>query len=260
MLTIYAPPNKAESKCWEIFNPLFNGGWPNVTIERGYKKQKGPGMFWGFVGDNMKLILQYQENGETWYFADMPYFGRYKYWRIIKNKLHANTNNINWPDNRWLSHNITLHDWNDKGDHILICPSSPTMTKFYYGYDDKEWIKKTIDTLKKHTDRPIRVRHKPRGNGTSGPAAALIPFEEDIKGAHAIVTSVSIAAIEAAIMGIPVFCNPLSGAGLIGLSNITKIETPFYPNRQKWLNNLCYSQFTPEEIQKGMVYEILSNS
>lgn len=265
MLTIYVPSNKLDSKCWQVFNPLLNEGWPDTEVMYEYIKQDTPGMFWGFVGGNMQMIKRYEEDGDhDWYFADMPYFGRWNgnddqkvYWRIIKNALHMTPSRKCYDDDRWKAHNIDLYDWNDKGEHILVCPSSITMTRYYYNYDDSIWVDSVISELKKHTDRPIRVRNKPRGKGTSGPSVALVPFADDLKDAHAVVTSVSMAAVEAAVLGIPGFCHPSNAASMVNLTNLSQIEKPIYPNRKKWLNNLCYNQFTPEEMQDGLAYKIL---
>ena len=270
MLTIYAPPNKPESKCWNVFRPLLNGGWPDVEVVHNYELQDNDGICWGFVGCNEEIMRVYAKYGEQdFYFADMPYFGRWSayheavnpgrefYWRIIKNGVHMSSDLKDYPNDRWDAHNLDLHEWNDKGDHILVCPSSVIMTKHHYTYDDHTWTEGVVAKLKQHTDREIRIRQKPRGKGTSGPAAALIPFAADIKNAHAIVTSVSMSAVEAAILGVPGFCHPANAASAINLYDLGQIEKPIYPDRQKWLNNLCYNQFTPSEIQSGFAYKVL---
>jgi hypothetical protein len=43
------------------------------------------------------------------------------------------------------------------------------------------WLTDTITKIKKLTDRPIVVREKPRGRGTSGPSEAKIPLAEQLK-------------------------------------------------------------------------------
>ena len=114
--------------------------------------------------------------------------------------------------------------------------------------------------LKKHTDRPIRIRHKPRRKGTSGPAAALISLKEDLENCHAMVTSVSMAAIEAVINGVPVFTNEHSPCAPVGLQDVCKIDEPIRPSREEWAYSWAYAQFTPKEIESGLAYEILNDS
>ena len=269
-LTIYVPSNKEDSKCWKIFNPILVG-WPDVEIVNDYVKRNTPGMVWGFVGRNESIVKQYiNDKINDWFFSDMPYFGRWTsydesidpksdfYWRIIKNKIHADNVLKHYPDDRWKAHNIDLKDWNFKGKHILVCPSSSTMTRFTTGMTDDSWLETTLNKLSTLTDRPIKVRFKPRGKGRSGPDVALIPFSEDLKNAHAVVTSVSMCAVEAIIEGIPAFCHTASPAAPMGNTYLNNIENPSYLDRQDWLNYLSYNQFTSAEIASGMAYEILN--
>jgi hypothetical protein len=114
------------------------------------------------------------------------------------------------------------------------------------------WLECTLQTLRKFTDRPIKVRHKPRGGGTSGPAAALIPFAEEARNAHAVVTTLSMAAVEAACLGIPVFCHEQGPARPIALTDLSLIESPIKPDRNAWLNTLSYFQFTEKELSQGI--------
>ena len=114
-----------------------------------------------------------------------------------------------------------------------------------------------MDKLKRVTDRPIRLRHKPRGRGTSGPSEATVPLSEDLKDAWACVTSCSISAVEAVCMGIPVFCDKKSFAEPMGNLNLEDIEDPYYTGPEPWLYSLAYQQFTPEEIENGRAVEIL---
>ena len=123
--------------------------------------------------------------------------------------------------------------------------------------DVKMWVQMITLGLRKNTDRPIEVRYKPRGKGTSGPAAALIPFAEQARDAHCVVTSISLCALEAQLLGIPTICHPDSFASDISSTRLDEIENPKRVDTQQWFNNLAYSQFTQDEIASGLAYEIL---
>jgi hypothetical protein len=222
--------------------------------------ETGPSFFWGFVGKNYHLVKEHIRLGLKWYFTDMPYWGRWNglkeavnpnmdfYWRIVPNATHVTWVN-DYPDDRFKQLGVEVHDWKTRGDHILVCPSSPTMERFI---GRPGWTEQTVATLKRYTDRPIKIRHKPRARGTSGPAAARVPFAEDARNAHAVVTSVSMSAVEAACLGIPVFTHEQGPASPIALWDLSKIETPIRPDRTKWLNTLSYYQFTEKEIRQGI--------
>jgi hypothetical protein len=107
-----------------------------------------------------------------------------------------------------------------------------------------------MEQIKRYTDRPIQLRHKPRGRGTSGPSEAKVPLSEDLKEAWCVVTSCSIAAVEAMCEGIPVFCDNKSFAVDVGNIELADIENPYYGGPEPWLYSLAYQQFTPEEFYK----------
>ena len=72
-----------------------------------------------------------------------------------------------------------------------------------------------------------------------------------------MVTSISLCAMEAQILGIPTICHPDSFAADISSTRLEEIENPKRVDIQQWLNNLAYSQFTQNEIASGLAYEIL---
>ena len=223
------------TKCLEAFSKYTN----NIV-------------FWGT--NDSKSIKQHNE----YYFIDMPYFDKLRshfnepgkeYWRICKNCLQINTIQ-NTDETRFKSFNININDWNDKGNKIVVLPSSGSVE---YYYNQSNWLSQTLDTIKKYTNRPIIIRRK-------GPSMGLIhkkPLYEDIKDAHAVITLTSIAGIEAARLGIPVFCHEQSAAAPIGLHDLSKIESPIYPDRTKWLNSLANNVFTLEEIRNGTFKEFV---
>ena len=265
MLTIYAPLDKPNSKAWEVFNAVKKS-WPSQVVINNNRQATDAlsnSMFWGFTYNNLEMIKKLETRKHQFWFTDTPYFGRFDnnnllsnnhYWRICKNRIHAQ-HIRDCKSDRFDKFGLKIKAPDFKGDHILVCPSSPTMNT-YLGQPN--WTEDTVKKLKLYTDRPIRVREKPRGNGTSGPAAAKVPLSEDLKNAWACVTSVSISAIEAACMGVPVFCHKDSFARRIGDTNIQGIENPLIGSDiEDWLYSLAYQQFTPEEFENGVAIETL---
>jgi hypothetical protein len=261
-LHLYCPPNK-QSKAYLVINNVRKG-WPKTIDIQNYARTDGPALFWGFVGYNMDLIKDLQRRNKDFYFTDMAYFGRWMnndtkhYWRIIKNECHP-TVHFQRPSDRFDSFNIEVEPWKKDGKHILVCPSSPTMNNFY---NEQNWIQDTVAKLQQHTDRKIIVRNKPRAKGTSGPRAVklggLKTFQEEVKDAWAIVTSVSMCAVESLCMGIPVFTTKYSPVHSLGEQDLSKIETPRYPDfRKTILNSLAYCQFTPQEFADGTARKIM---
>ena len=264
MLTIYAPLKNKKSKAWEVFNGVKKS-WPEQVVVNDNSIATEPlsnSMFWGFVNRNLELVKKLEARKQQYWFTDTPYFGRFDnnnlkhdnhYWRICKNAIHAKYI-PGCKKDRFEKFGIKLKAPDLKGEHILVCPSSPGINQYL---ERPNWTTETVEQIKRYTDRPIKIREKPRGKGTSGPAVATIPIEEDLSNAWCIVTSCSISAIEAVCNGKPVFCDEKSFAQHIGTTNLADIENPMFVSPEDWLYSLSYQQFTPEEFANGTAIEIL---
>jgi hypothetical protein len=149
------------------------------------------------------------------------------------------------PKDRWMALRTPVAPWSEAGKHIVIAKPSATYDAFHRTGD---WLDQTVETLKGHTDRPLVIREK----------LSETPLASDLVGAHALVTHQSNAAVEAVIMGCPVFVDQGSAAALVGLTDLSKIETPIYPDRKPWLCSLGYSQYSEEEITNGVMWRLLA--
>jgi hypothetical protein len=130
------------------------------------------------------------------------------------------------PDDRWNALKTEVRPWARNGRHIVIAAPTPTYSRFHAL---KDWTDTTLDALSRATDRQIVIRGKETKR----------PLQHDLEGAHALVAHGSNAAVEAAILGCPVFVNVISAAALVGLTDLARIDRPIYPERQPWLNALA---------------------
>ena len=150
----------------------------------------------------------------------------------------------------------SIEDWKNNDGHILLCPSSPTVTFRQNHISQEEWITQTGNKLLKYTDRPIRMRNKPRpGNEWWG-----TDIKDELKGAHALVTNMSLSAIDAIKLGIPAFTDIDNIASPVSNTDISIIENPMKPNKEiikEWIDCVVENQFTLEEIRSGVAYETL---
>lgn len=219
---------------------------------------------WGLIGSNALYMHQYPTRH---IFCDMPYNGRLvgenyeeSFWRFCLNGLHDNRQ-LAVPEDRFKLWDKEIKEWNTKGEYILICPSSETMTRTVHGWSVAAWVHQGTESLKAITDKPIKVRHKPRKNGTSGPSVADVPLEEDLANAFAVVTTCSIVSAEAIMAGVPVFTtspNENPAAWCVN-TEFSKINKPHYNSdreRQLLMNNLAYKQFSIAEMRNGTCFNI----
>ena len=134
--------------------------------------------------------------------------------------------------------------------YILICPPSAYVCNFYGIKSAASWLKEKTEEIIKHTDRHIIVREK----------SSNADLNDQIQGAWAVVTCQSTVAIKAIMKGVPSFCDEMSSALPLSLTDISMIENPKIPSEREiinYKNNLIANQFTMTEISKGLVYDIV---
>jgi hypothetical protein len=199
--------------------------------------------------------------------------------------------NHNSPSDRWKriqkEQNIEIKPWRqdryDDSKYILLLLQNPIDTSLNplleRGEKYEEWVSKTIRQIKNITGKKVKVRLHPRfqsrfekfdlseadmisnnydGWNKSNGGNSLY---EDFEKAWACVTFSSNAATEAICEGIPVvnldnssFSWPVSYHTLDILTNPV-IECNF--DRTQWLNDCAYTQWTLDEINKGIVHKRL---
>jgi hypothetical protein len=239
-------------------------GWPGAKPGNRQDVQNTPSAIWGIIENNSYVMKSVDE----YWFWDMPFWGRWTrsgthehYWHVAKNNFDP-TDIRHFPSDRFDKWNVKLDPYSN-GKHILICPSSDTMTLAVVNQTADQWLAYTITELKKHTDRPIKVRYKPRSTGVSGPDAEKLDgstsVQQDLIDAYCVVTTVSLVSLEAQLAGIPTFCHPRSFAVGVSEIDLSKIENPKIADRHRWLNWLAYNQFTEQEIASGVAYDILQD-
>lgn len=152
-----------------------------------------------------------------------------------------------YPDDRWRRLNTPVEPWKKGGRHIVIAAPTAAYANLHRC---ENWLAETVTALAKITDRQLIVRDKEQYRRR--------PLQMDLKDAHALVTHGSNAANESVILGCPVFVHPDCAASLVGQTDLSRIETPVYPDRQPWLSALAYSQFTEAEMTDGTLWRLMT--
>lgn len=199
-------------------------------------------------------IRKWEDAGRPWIYWDRGYArrvfatwlprgenGGFYRWHVNAFQLQALRD---VPGDRWDALKTPVAPWQRGGDHIVIANGSITYDRFHL---TEGWLESTIRLLSRHTKRKILVRDKETQR----------PLADDLKGAHCLVSHGSIAAVEAVIMGCPVFVSSESAAALVGKTDLTEIESPIYPDRAKWLHSLAYCQFDEKELCDGTLWKLI---
>ena len=248
--------------------------WP--AIKKGWQdtQMRPVHFFWGLAGKNIPYIKGCIERNEEWWYVDNGYLTqqitRYPepkihdynktYFRIVKGGLHTKNGKTGSVERLGILEqqgiDVKFKGWSD-GEHILLCPSSPTVTQFINDISQDEWVESVKSELRQHTDRPIKFRNKPR----PGNEWWDTNIKDDLINCHCLITNMSLAAVDAVLNQVPVLTHAHNIAYKMSINNLPNINTPYKPSRKEvepWLNMLSHNQFTIPEIEDGTAYRILN--
>ena len=189
---------------------------------------------------------------------------RGKTWKVAINGINRDAyfGPINNTSERADKLELELKSWRHDGEYILICGQHEQSLQWKNMPRMSTWVMETIDTIQKHTDRPIIFRPHPRCrlphietefnnvkrqdpqyvNGTYD------DFDMNFKNIYATVNWSSNPAIHSVIEGIPAFTGPSSLAYDVALQDFSQIDNPLYCDRRQWLNDYAYTEWTPGDV------------
>lgn len=235
------------------------------TTDFVYSENTDPILLRGIL--KYKLMQQCWKDARDFYYMDTGYFGNQKnplnpngwklYHRIVKNDLqHSKV--IARPSDRWEALKLPIDPWKKNGSKIIIAAPDEKPCKFY-GINKDQWVQDTVEILKNYTDRKIVIRDRAKSRihriETDTLKQAL---NDDV---FALVTYNSVAATESVLHGIPAFTlAPTNAASPVACQDLSKIETPYYPDKDQvfeWACHLAYGQFHINELKSGAAKRIL---
>lgn len=137
--------------------------------------------------------------------------------------------------------------WRASGGHIVAALPGPYFGQ-PWGLDMEKWRRGLEKRIRQHTDRPLIVRSKEDQR----------PIAEDLRGAWALVTHSSNAAVDAVLAGVPAIVEPTAPTAPLGNVGLHWIERPELRDREPWIASLMCQQFTPDEMRRGLAWAVLS--
>ena len=157
--------------------------------------------------------------------------------RLVRDGMHLHEV-LRRPADRLKRWGVEIEPWRKGGRSVVVIPPGP----YHYAIYDlpADWTERTVRTLQQHTDRPIVV--KP----TKGRLREMLLDEVD---AHALVCHASVAGMEAALMGVPVYSSEHCCSAPVSSGGLERIETPSYPERYEWACGLAYASWNAEELE-----------
>ena len=171
--------------------------------------------------------------------------------------------------------NLEVKPWRTDGEYILICGQHDKSLQWQNMPPMSQWVIDTIDEIQRHTDRPIVFRPHPRcslphiehefKNVTRQDPQKIDgtydDFDMSFNNVHATISYSSNPGIHSILEGVPAFVGPASLAydAANDIDFLHDIENPLKPDRQQWLNDYAWTEFTVEEISAGIPLKRLTH-
>jgi len=173
----------------------------------------------------------------------------------------ADFRNDGSPPDRAMKLGVELKPYHD-GDYIVLCSQVPWDASVD-GTDHARWVHETAEQVRHFSFRPIKFRPHPMARGVipvpKDCELSEVPLSEDLKNAHAVLAFNSNSGVEALLDGVASFAfDRGSMAWRMSNRSLLSIDFPSRPDRSQWLNNLCYAQWTIDEMRCGEAWAHLS--
>ena len=199
-------------------------------------------------------------------------------WKVGLNGINRNADfgvDCNSDSNRAHQQGLTLKPWRTDGEYILLCGQHEQSEQWRNMPRMSDWIMSTINEIQKHTDRTIVFRPHPRCSLPSiehefknvirkDPVkigGTYDDFDMGFSNVHCTISYSSNPGIHSVIAGVPSFVSTHSLVYDVAndIDFLHDIENPVMPDRQQWLNNYAWTEFTIEEISQGVPLKRLTN-
>lgn len=161
---------------------------------------------------------------------------------------------------------LELKPWRTDGEYILICGQHDKSLQWQGMPSMSQWIMNTIDALQIHYEYPVVFRPHPRcklpdierqyknvyRQDPVHVSGTYDDFDMNFNKVKYTVSWSSNPGIHSIINGVPAHVGPSSLAFDVGCPHLLMVDKPHMPDRQQWLNDYAWTEFTVEEIAQGL--------
>ena len=227
-------------------------------------------LWYGRMSANKRVWDHYRAQNKPVFVIEVGGLLRNETWKLGINGINRDANfglEDNMPDDRRQKLGIELQPWKQDGEYVLVCGQHGHSQQWVNMPDMDTYYRNTITEIRKHTDKPIVVRSHPRYREGLHWACDMqwykdqevtwnIPkhiqqtydsfdLEHMLKHTYFTVSHSSNAGINSILQGVPSVVSESSLAYEVGSTIGTLLNKP---NRQEWLNRLCYTEWYADEI------------
>jgi hypothetical protein len=219
----------------------------------------------GRMRDNQAIWNYYRKQNKPVIVLEIGCLQRGITWKIGINGINKDSYFVpsGQSDQRKTQLGLSLKPWNNHGREILICTQHDKSQQWENNSPLKEWTTNVIQEIRKYSQRPIKIRPHPRcafpypilNSGVTKSIEKNI--EKEFNSAWAVINYSSNPGVESIINGIPAFVDSKSLASPVANLDLNSIENPARPERTQWLNDLAWTEWTVEEMAKGIPQKLL---
>jgi len=168
---------------------------------------------------------------------------------------------------------LRLKPWRTDGEFILIAGQHERSEQWRDQPRMSRWVMETIENIQAHTDRPILFRPHPRcplpdiekeyknvyRQDPRKIDGTYDDFDMQFNNIYCTISWTSNPGIHSVIEGVPAYTSTSSLAWDVSIKSLTNINNPPTPDRQQWLNDYAWTEFTVEEISQGIPLKRLTS-
>lgn len=254
-----------------IFEAFKKGFLKNgVTVEH-HSMDADVAVIWsvlwrGKMSHNKMIWDSYRKSNKPVIVLESGTLSRGKLFRVGLNGINSGSYDYisHREPNRSKKLGVDLLEWKKDDGYILFCTQHHTSNQWKDCPDISEYVIKTIKKIREFTDRKIILRPHPRNRinqslinnfknveyKMSKNIDGSEEFYEVLKRTFITVNYSSSPGIESIIKGVPAIVSPLSLAYPM-TSTFEDIEVPNYPDRSKWLDFICHTEWSLDELVTG---------
>ena len=218
----------------------------------------------GRMAPNQAVYQHYRSQGKPVIIIEIGALYRGNTWKISVNNItsqgyYGHLDNLDWDRPAKLK--ISLATQIGSKPNIIIAAQHDRSLQVA-GVNMTDWVNNTIGILRNNTDRPITIRPHPRCRLMLNSLPPGVSVEPPKKLAntydsydmhfdcHAVVNYNSGPGIQAVIAGVRPVVDMTSLAYPVGVG-FSDIEQPYETDRDLWLRQICHTEYTVEELQRG---------
>jgi hypothetical protein len=230
-------------------------------------------LWYGRMRPNLEVYNHYRSQNKPVIIIEVGALYRGSTWKIAVNNIttagyYGHETDLDLDRPRKLG--VSLADLHYPEPHIIIAAQHHASLQVADISSMEQWVLDKIQQIKSVTERPIVVRPHPRSplQLSSLPENVTVQLPQHVAGTydgfdmhyncHAVVNHNSGPGVQAAIGGVRPIVDSSSLASPVSMS-VQDIELPYDVDRDRWLIEICHTEYTLEEMRQGRTFDRLAS-